>query len=490
MPRDPKASSSSALLVLAGVSLVLLHFLLAQHLRVAIRDPELAVLVVAFAYFCGVSLGYGVSDKLAPRHVLRLLPLVLLGQLTLFLASQHLAARIFVAVSRVDEGGAAARWMAAGTLGVLVTVAGTALHAIFLPRIITLEGCSLRRCYALEVGGSLAGLALLGLCGHLSHRLVLAAYLLSFLVIALLVGTRGVRFGLLLALAVGYTAAADRLDRELAGRFYRQWYPGQQVVAVEHTRYSPYHKIEVARQADGSRMLLLDGRRQFVAADHEGYSYLVAEFPARLLGAPSVCVLGCGSMSTVGRIGESAKSILIVDLDEDVFRTSRGFFAPFNRLDELRNWSFEADDAKHFLGSDERRFDLIVDDIPPARSRQVALTYTEQFFRLVRARLTVRGIFSMPSLVGLAGPSPYGRRLVATMARVFERYFVVEYQGAAYFYGGGPGMPYPDERELRRTLQHPHSDAMRILLQPEVQRAVAGEPTITVDNLADLIHAR
>lgn len=487
--RGPRASAS-ALLALAGASLALLHFLLAQHLRVAIRDPELAVLVVALAYFGGVSLGYGLSDRLAPHHLVRLLPLVLVGQLALFLVAQPLAAGIFVAASRAGAGGAAAGWLAAGALGALVSVAGTALHAVFLPRVVALEGCSLRRCYALEVAGSLGGLALLGVLGALSHRLVLAAYLLGFLAIAFLVGARGVRLGLLAALAVGYAAAADRLDRGLAARFYRGWYPDHRIVAVEHTRYSPYHKIEVARQADGGRMLLLDGRRQFVAADHDGYSALVAEYPARLLGAPDVCVLGCGSMSTVGRIGERARSILVVDLDEEVFRTSRAFFAPFNRLGALRNWSFHADDAKHFLGSDGRRFDLIVDDIPPAWSRQVALTYTEQFFRLVRARLTPGGVFSMPSLVGLDAPSPYGRRLIATLARVFERYFVVEYRGAAYFYGGGPGMPPPDEGALRAALGEPDGDAVRVLLQPEVERAVAGEPIITVDNLADLIDAR
>ena len=56
-------------------------------------------------------------------------------------------------------------------------------------------------------------------------------------------------------------------------------------------------------------------------------------------------------------------------------------------------------DAKRFLGSTDQTYDLIVDDIPPAKSRQIALTYTREFFTLVKERLNPGGIFSMPTLV-------------------------------------------------------------------------------------------
>src|SRR5262249_39684747 len=159
-----------------------------------------------------------------------------------------------------------------------------------------------------------------------------------------------------------------------------------------------YHRIDVIESDEGGRMLLLDGQVHFAPPQHHDYSYFAAEYPARLLGRPAVAVLGCGSLSTVGRIGDGATLVRIVDIDEGRFAASRAFFGDFTRLDALGGWTFEADDAKHFLATTGEVFDLVVDDIPPARTRQVALTYTIEFFRLVRARLGPRGIFSLPTL--------------------------------------------------------------------------------------------
>src|SRR5690349_19991145 len=106
----------------------------------------------------------------------------------------------------------------------------------------------------------------------------------------------------------------------------------------------------VATERD-ERILLLDGQLAFTPAHDQDYSYFVAEYPAQLLAkaaTPKVAVAGCGSMSTVGRIGDVASSIAIIDLDEYVFEASRRFFAPQNRLGELHNWTFTSDDVKHY----------------------------------------------------------------------------------------------------------------------------------------------
>jgi spermidine synthase len=369
----------------------------------------------------------------------------------------------------------------------LTALGSTSLYSVFLPNLVGESEQNMRRYYAAEVVGSLAGILLLPVLARVDMVLVEAAYLVSLLSIARIVGVRGAVFGAMAALSVAFLVAAAPADRAVSAAIYRDEIGDGAPVRILFTRYSPYHKIEVAESAQGERMLLLDGQIHFEPSDHEGYSYFVAEYPAHLLGRPTVSIAGCGSMSTVGRIGNEARSIEIVDLDPDVFDTSRAWFARYNRLGELQNWSFQADDAKHFFATTDHSFDLVVDDIPPAKTRQVALTYTREFFALVRARLTARGIFSLPSLVSVhAVRRDYGRRILATLAGVFDRVFVLTVHGSSYCFATGSELPL-DEPRLRAAIDHPYRDAVRIVLPDEVRRMTEGTAPITIDNMADLI---
>ena len=175
-----------------------------------------------------------------------------------------------------------------------------------------------------------------------------------------------------------------------------------------------------------------------------------------------------------------------MDLDRAVFETARDFFSEYNRLSDLRNWTFRSDDAKHFLAAAEQTFDLIIDDIPPAKTRQVALTYTREFFGLVRSRLAPGGIFSLPSLTPISSEREYGRRILATLAAVFAQVVVVT-DGDNSYYFATDGSPAFDEGALRRAIDHPKRDVVTILLPAEVRQLVEGERTISINNMADLI---
>src|SRR5262249_46903306 len=157
--------------------------------------------------------------------------------------------------------------------------------------------------------------------------------------------------------------------------------------------------------------------------------------------------------------------IKIVDLDPEVFAAAKRFFGKYNRLDELHNWTFTADDAKHFIANTDERFDLILHDIPPARSRQIALTYTEEFFRLVKARLQAGGLFSISSLTPFSRDSHYGKRMIATLTHVFDRYFILVHRGSVYFYGAADDtgkIPWNDADALGRAVD-PERSGVRVL---------------------------
>lgn len=476
--------------MLAGVNLMLLNFILVQHATVAFQQAELAVLVCMLAYFSGVSLGYVVSDRLSADAVRRALPICLAVQLALLVWMQpayYLVARSAAAWA-IGHG---LNWKAGDVVAgsfVFLLVAGfaTSIYALLLPRVIETGNAGLRRCYSLEIAGSLAGLLLVPVLAGASHEALLGGYCAGLVALAAATGA-----GLLLtgSMAVGaalFLTQFGAWDRAAAGAHYARYYDWETPEPV-FSKWTPYHKIEVVR-SQGVPRLLLNGKQQFVGDTRGTYAYFVAEYPARLLGAPRVLLLGCGSMATVGRIGDFVPAVRIVDLDAEVFAAARKYFQEYNRLDSLTNWTFTADDAKHWLGNHGERFDLILHDIPPARSRQVALTYTDEFFRLVKSRLEPGGIFSISSLTPMEDGSRYAKRMLATLASVFERHWVLLHRGDAYFCGGGPALAEPPPAELLERVDPTRRSRVTVLTRPELAALTRGEKIITIGNVGDLIY--
>jgi spermidine synthase len=470
-------------LFLVGVEVMLLNYVLIRQLTLSFADPETAALLTGLAYFSGVSLGYLRPEAATANRLRRALPVFLVFQITLMMTGSLLARAI------TDLAGP---WAAYAAVFAITALGSTSLFSVFLPNAIEAEGDGAKtdsatgRLYSIEIAGSLFAIVALVALSRLGAMAVHALYFGAFVAIAALVGspTRSLVFmaSLSVATLVGYDAA----DKTFAAVLYRRS-SGIDRLRVIATTVSPYHKIEVLEADPGRRMLVLDGKLQFEGSMHDGYSYFVAEYPARLLGRPVTCVLGCGSMSTVGRIGRIAESVQIVDIDRRVFETSKEFFPTFNHLEELDNWSFVDDDAKHFLGTSSRTFDLIIDDIPPAKSRQIALTYTREFFALVRARLSPRGLFSIPTLVSVSSTtSTYGRRVLSTLAHVFEQVFVIDYPDASYCFATSRALRV-DEETLRTAIDHPGRDSARIVLDPEARALTEGIAPVSIGDVHALM---
>jgi len=477
-------------LFLCGFSLALLNFILVHPIAVAFRDIELALVMFTLAYFSGLSLGYGLSDRLTPNAIKRYLPVLLLLQCALMIVMQPLA---YVIAQNVAELSAPASKtlgtsVAYASVFVLLLCGGTSLFAVFLPQLIDSRTLDLKRAYSIEVLGSLAGLLAILALGSLSYQVVLTVYFAAFLILCATLGLARTGLAALALMSAAFLFSFDRLDKYFSGWFYRQWYASSGVREVEETQYTPYHKIEVLRLNDDKFMLLLNGQRQFTEGSHHTYSYYLAEYPARLLGAPTTLILGCGSMSTLGRIGSFVPRVKIVDLDERVCAVSQKYFQEFNHSRDLKNWDLQADDAKHFLGNSQERFGLILHDIPPARTRQTALTYTREFFLLVKERVGPGGLFSIASLNSLDPKQRYGKKMLATLASVFDRYFVILYRGSAYFYGGDHRFAPPDKATLFNAIDHGGKQAARVLTQADVEAIVKGVGVITVNNVGELIY--
>lgn len=483
------SNKSEKLLLLVGVNLSLFNFILVQHVTTAFRQMELAVIVFTLAYFCGISLGYGIAHRIKEKAVEKLLPLFFLMHAVLIVLVQPLT---FVLARTIDgywQGtDLKPGWtFAYGIIFVIILFFGTSLYSLFLPRLLG-KDLPLKKAYIREIQGSLCGLMLVPVLASFSHTLLLSAYAVAYIGIVFFISDRAIVRGSTVFIALLFIGRFQAWDQAASSWFYREWYADKGVIRVIYTVYTPYHKIEVVELKDGEKMLLLNGQRQFASGSHHTYSYFIAEYPARLLGKPQSLVLGCGSMSTLGRIGNFVPWVRIVDIDPEVCKTSQKYFQEFNRSEMLKNWDFEADDAKHFLASTDRKFDLVMHDIPPGRTRQTALTYTQEFFTLVKERLSDGGIFSISSLRAVKGESSgYGRKMLTTLASVFDNYFVIVLHNSAYFYGGDGSLKIPAKEEIMAGITHEDKDKVKILFKQDVLDLIGNEKPITIGNTGELV---
>ncbi len=487
-----RPSKNDLLVFLAGVNLTLLNFILIHPVIIALQKTEVAVLFFTLAYFTGISFGYYLSDILSGRALRTGLIIVLLVQ-PILIVSLPLMIKLFTGFVSTGftpgpDGLSRLSWITSSVLFVIILIFGTSPYAIFLPRVISERGESLRRIYSFEVLGSIMGLLLIPFIGIISHLGLVVIYFTIFLLLIRISGVSRLLSIISGVVLIVFFIKFDSLDRYFSKWYYELKLGLRRVESLEAIKYTPYHKIEVLKTHNGDRLLLLNGRIQFGASSHFNYSYFLAEFPARFFVKPDICVLGCGSMSSVGRTGDLARKIRIVDIDEGVFEISRKYFQKYNRLEQLNNWTFTADDAKHFMANTNEKFQLILHDIPPARTRQTALTYTREFFQYVKNNLTDDGIFSISSLIPLYSDSPYGRRIIATLTDVYDNYFILSYKNSVFFYGGGKGFETPGEEEIIKRIEHPHRQKVRILMKNEIDEIVSGYEIITINNLRDLIY--
>lgn len=467
-------------LFLAGINLILLNFIMVQHLIVAIRKDELAVVLFSLTFFGGISLGLFFSDKIKPAHVNVLFPFFLLIQIVILLFTQIFFG--FISKTLGDIAAILILWL-------IITVFSTSFYSLFLPVALQSLKLPLRKLYGIEILGSIFGLILLPLITNISHELLLTFYFLIYLAIGITIHIKKRILVILLVVTCLYVYPSKYWDAATAGVFYKGYYDSKGVSKIVETLFTPYHKIEIALMDSGHYALFLNGKHQYTDRGRRSYSFFVAGIPAALLKNPNTAILGCGSMATVGRIGLAAPKITIVDIDEKVFEKARKYFGGSNRLNELDNWIFKADDAKHFLANTHESFDLILHDIPPARSRQTALTYTNSFFGLVKERLSPMGIFSISMLSPIdSSKSQYGKKILATLASVFDNYFAIQYGKATYFYGGTESMPEFSAEDIQALAkQHNSKRKIKILYKKDIQELVQDVKIISHNNVGDLI---
>jgi len=214
----------------------------------------------------------------------------------------------------------------------------------------------------------------------------------------------------------GLVANAGAVDRAVTGaymgdRIESEYQPGKaeiEVTGFERTRYQRIttYRRDVAGDPGTETCLRLDQAIQLCESWVDSYHAGLVDVPMSayldrsgdISGANAsfdVLLVGGGDYIAVDRLRDYGVSVDQVDIDGEFLAYSRAesAFARYNddafAYDRLNT---TVGDAYNYLRGSEQRYDLILLDVPGARSDDALSLYSTEFYRLLRDHLTDRGV--------------------------------------------------------------------------------------------------
>ena len=176
-----------------------------------------------------------------------------------------------------------------------------------------------------------------------------------------------------------------------------------QLHSIEEVLYSGqtrFQSAEIIRTGSFGKCLVLDGKIQSSEADEFIYHEALVQ-PAMIthLHPETVFIAGGGEGATLREVlsHNTVKRAVMVDIDEQVVALCQKFLPDYNRgsFEDKRTELLHVD-ARDYLAKSQELFDIIIIDLPdPIEEGPAYLLYTQEFYQLVRDRLTENGIISV-----------------------------------------------------------------------------------------------
>lgn len=218
----------------------------------------------------------------------------------------------------------------------------------------------------------------------------------------------------LLVVAGGAAAFLGQLDARAYALQWRHLAPEHELVEMHQSRYG---NIAIARRDDqysffrsGHLMFAAAGPQSAAAHFEEQDAAVFAHFAMVQHPRPDhVLLIGGGLRGTLGEIARHpVERIDYVELDEVLTRAARPFVsaATLAALDAPRVHLLHGD-GRVFAKATQRRYDLVIVDVPDPTTAVLNRYYTREFFAEVRRRLNPGGVLvigavSTPGLRGTA----------------------------------------------------------------------------------------
>jgi spermidine synthase len=148
--------------------------------------------------------------------------------------------------------------------------------------------------------------------------------------------------------------------------------------------------------------------------------------------------VGSGSMALEGLVSSYVGHVTTVELDPVVLDASHRLFTSVNHTDELMNWSYVIDDAKHYFATTPDRYDLVTMNVPAPLTAQTSTLYSAPFYAGVKAKLKPDGVLAVSLTRRLRPENLITRRIAAGILANFKQAIVVTPAsvGITFIYAG------------------------------------------------------
>jgi spermidine synthase len=177
---------------------------------------------------------------------------------------------------------------------------------------------------------------------------------------------------------------------------------------VLYTGRTRYQSVQVVRSHNMGICLVLDNKIQSSEKDEFIYHEALVQ-PAMLAhpGPESVFIAGGGEGATLREAlrHKTVKRAVMVEIDDQVTTLSKKYLPHHSQgaFEDSRTVLHHVD-ARDYLEKSKDRFDIIIIDLPdPIEKGPAALLFTQEFYRMVRDRLTRDGLMAVQA--GSASPA-------------------------------------------------------------------------------------
>lgn len=155
---------------------------------------------------------------------------------------------------------------------------------------------------------------------------------------------------------------------------------------------TPYSNFFIADDPEGKRLVINRSSASFIDEEQRGWPYIEIMkkgiFSEDMSGK-DILVLGAGGF-TFSAAGDHDANIVFVDIDEKIKEVAEKSF-----LENEINGEFISHDARYYLLTTEKRFDVIIVDLYSNAATIPMHTSTYEFFSLVSSRLKDDGLSVM-----------------------------------------------------------------------------------------------
>jgi len=255
--------------------------------------------------------------------------------------------------------------------------------------------------------------------------------------------------------AIVACAGGRSLDRRLVERRWRTIAPGYELRAEAESRYQ---NLAVGRR-DEQYSLYCDGQ---AAADFpDPYTFVpLAHFWMCQHPQPrTVLMLGGGAEGLLAEIlCHSVRAVDYLEPDARQIEMVRPFLSDADRAALMDSRvSMHHQDARHFLKTQQDRYDLVIARLPEPTSALRARFYTTEFYAELRRAMTRRAVLCTMAAAAPGELSAISSRYLASIRRTIRTSFpevVVSWSDPAHVLAATePGLLTIDPGELRRRYE-------------------------------------